>query len=91
MLSPSVTRRLIDRLADDHGAERRRAAAVVQLDTLSAREREIVEAIAQGKSNASIAADLHLSVSTVKNHVSAKLGLDNRVQLALMVQDAQRR
>jgi DNA-binding NarL/FixJ family response regulator len=61
---------------------------------MSARERESVEAIARGRSNASIAADLHLGVSTVKNHVSAVLGkltLDNRVQIALMVQDAQRR
>jgi DNA-binding NarL/FixJ family response regulator len=94
MLSPSVTRRLINRLADDRDAERRRVEAVAQLGTLSAREREIVEAIARGRSNASIAADLHLGVSTVKNHVSAVLGkltLDNRVQIALMVQDAQRR
>ena len=44
-------------------------------------------------SNAAIAAELHLSVATVKSHVSAvlsKLGLDNRVQIALLVQDAQR-
>jgi DNA-binding NarL/FixJ family response regulator len=67
---------------------------MARLDTLSPRDRDIAHAIAQGKANATIAGDLHLSVSTVKNHVSAmlaKLALDNRVQIALLVQDAQRR
>jgi DNA-binding NarL/FixJ family response regulator len=94
MLSPTVTRRLIDRLSDDRDAERRHAEAATQLDALSPRDRDIAEAIAQGKSNAQVAADLHLSIATVKSHVSAilrKLALDNRVQIALMVQDAQRR
>lgn len=93
MLSPSVTRRLIERLADGPDIERRHAEAAATLDTLSPRERDIAEAIAQGKANATIAEDLHLSVSTVKNYVSAmlaKLTLDNRVQIALLVQDAQR-
>jgi DNA-binding NarL/FixJ family response regulator len=63
------------------------------LTDLSPRDRDIAGAIAQGKSNAAIAADLHLSVATVKSHVSAilaKLQLDNRVQIALLVQDAER-
>jgi DNA-binding NarL/FixJ family response regulator len=93
MLSPSVTRRRIERLADSPDIERRHAEAAATLDTLSPRERDIAEAIAQGKANATIADDLHLSVSTVKNYVSAmlaKLALDNRVQIALLVQDAQR-
>jgi DNA-binding NarL/FixJ family response regulator len=94
MLSPAVTRRLIDRLSGDREAERRHAEAAAQLDALSPREREIAYAVAQGKPNAAIAAELHLSVATVKGHVSAllmKLALDNRVQIALLVQDAQRR
>jgi DNA-binding NarL/FixJ family response regulator len=93
-LSPAVTRRLIDRLAGDIDAEDRHSEAVAKLDALSPRGREIAEAIARGKSNAAIAADLHLSVATVKSNVSAvlaKLALDNRVQIALLVQDAQRR
>jgi DNA-binding NarL/FixJ family response regulator len=92
--SPAVTRRLIDRLSGDREAERRHAEAAARLDALSPREREIAYAVAQGKPNAAIAAELHLSVATVKGHVSAllmKLALDNRVQIALMVQDAQRR
>jgi len=93
MLSPTVTRRLIDRLSGGREDERRQADAVARLDTLSPREREVAHAVAQGKSNAAIAAELHLSLATVKGHVSAllaKLTLDNRVQIALLVQDAQR-
>jgi DNA-binding NarL/FixJ family response regulator len=92
MLSPTVTRRLIEHLADDgEGDERRRSAA--RLQQLSPRDLQIAEAIAQGKANAAIAAELHLSVATIKSHVSAMLAalaLDNRVQLALLVQDARR-
>lgn len=93
MLSPTVTRRLIAHLADhdDDGDQRRAAAA--HLRRLSLRDRQIAEAIAQGKPNAAIAAELHLSVATIKSHVSAMLAslqLENRVQLALMVQDARR-
>ena len=93
MLSPTVTRRLIDRLAGDVDADVRHSEAAAMLGGLSPRDREIAAAIAQGKSNAAIAADLHLSVATIKSHVSAmlaKLQLDNRVQIALLVQDAER-
>jgi DNA-binding NarL/FixJ family response regulator len=92
MLSPTVTRRLIDRLAGDRGAEHRRAEAVARFQTLTARDQQIALAIGQGQSNATIAAELHLSVSTIKSRVSsilAQLALDNRVQVALMVQHTQ--
>jgi DNA-binding NarL/FixJ family response regulator len=92
MLSPTVTRRLIDHLvADGPGDEGRRGAD--QLRRLSPRDVEIADAIAQGKSNAAIADELHLSVATIKSHVSAMLAtleLDNRVQLALLVQAGRR-
>ena len=94
MLSPTVTRKLIDRLASgDDGADARHRAARERLRELTDRDREIALAVAEGKANAAIAAELHLSVATVKSHVSAvlsKLGLDNRVQIALLVQDARR-
>ncbi len=93
MLSPAVTRRLIDRLAGDGDATLRHAEALAVLSELSPRDREIASAIAQGRSNAAIASELHLSVATVKSHVSAilaKLRLENRVQIALLVQDAER-
>jgi DNA-binding NarL/FixJ family response regulator len=92
MLSPTVTRRLIDHLAADGGGDEGRRTAD-QLRRLSPRDVQIADAIAQGKPNAVIAAELHLSVATIKSHVSAmlaKLQLDNRVQIALLVQDAER-
>jgi DNA-binding NarL/FixJ family response regulator len=87
-LSPTVTRRLIALVADDGG---RREAARVKLGSLSAREREVADLVGQGCSNADIAARLHMSVATVKAHVSrllVKLEVENRVQVALLVQDA---
>jgi DNA-binding NarL/FixJ family response regulator len=88
ILSPSVTRRLMDRAASEAGAYERARHA---LDTLSPRERDVVVAIARGRSNAEIAAELFMSVATVKAHVSSvlgKLGLDNRTQIALLAHDA---
>ena len=90
MLSPSVTRRLLEHLAEG-GAEARRAASHELLERLTDREREVAVAVAQGKSNAEIAAELFMSVATVKAHVSrllSKLELNNRVQIALLAHDA---
>jgi DNA-binding NarL/FixJ family response regulator len=90
MLSPGVTRRLISHVADD-GVAGRRTRACELLDRLTDREREVAIAIGQGKSNADIAAELFMSVATVKAHVSRllqKLDLDNRVQIALLAHDA---
>ena len=64
MLSPTVTRRLINRLSDDRDAERRRVEAVAQLGTLSARERDIGEGNRAGQIQRQSRADLHLGVST---------------------------
>jgi DNA-binding NarL/FixJ family response regulator len=91
MLSPAVTRRLIAHVADDGGVAGRQARARELLDRLTDREREVAVAIGQGKSNADIAAELYMSVATVKAHVSRllqKLDLDNRVQIALLAHDA---
>jgi DNA-binding NarL/FixJ family response regulator len=88
-LSPSVARRLIAMVAGDPDTAARRERARLQLASLTAREREVAAAIGQGQSNAEIAGSLHMSVATVKAHVSrllVKLGADNRVQIALVVQ-----
>jgi DNA-binding NarL/FixJ family response regulator len=61
------------------------------LERLTDREREVAVAIGYGRSNAEIAAELYMSVATVKAHVSRllqKLELDNRVQIALLAHDA---
>jgi DNA-binding NarL/FixJ family response regulator len=90
MLSPAVTRRLLEHFADG-GVDARRGAASGLLERLTDREREVAVAVAQGKSNAEIAAELYMSVATVKAHVSrllTKLELNNRVQIALLAHDA---
>jgi DNA-binding NarL/FixJ family response regulator len=88
ILSPQVTRKLIDKVAVEAGAHQRARAA---LDQLSPRERDIVLAVATGRTNAQIAEELFVSVATVKSHltrVMVKLGLDNRTQVALLAHDA---
>ncbi|WP_420036100.1 response regulator [Streptomyces sp. cg28] len=69
------------------------ADAQQQLDQLGAREREVALAVSQGRTNAEIAAELYMSVPTVKSHIShilARLELNNRVQIALLVYRAGR-
>jgi DNA-binding NarL/FixJ family response regulator len=88
MLSPTVTRSLIRQVA---GAIRAPAHATARLAELTVRERDVALAVGRGLSNAEIAAELYLSVPTVKAHVSRlfdKLGVTNRVQIALCVHDA---
>ncbi|MEV6776618.1 response regulator transcription factor [Streptomyces syringium] len=91
VLSPTVTRQLIERVTDrgpDRGAEARE-----RLARLNDRERQVAIAVGRGRSNAEIAAALFMSVATVKAHVSrilTKLDLNNRVQIALLAHDAER-
>ena len=90
ILSPTITRRLIEHATKSEGGERRRHARE-QLDRLTEREREVAVAIGHGKSNAEISRELYMSVATVKAYVSRlleKLGYNNRVQIALMAHDA---
>lgn len=89
-LSPSITRRLIEQVTDGTGDDRgARAAALVE--RLTERERDVALAIGRGASNAEIAAELHLSLATVKAHIShlfTKLEAVNRVQVAITMHDA---
>jgi DNA-binding NarL/FixJ family response regulator len=90
ILSPSVTASLIRHVATGQPDDRA-SRARVQLAALSDREREVALAVGRGASNAEIAAELYMSVATVKAHISrllAKLALDNRVQIAVLVHDA---
>lgn len=90
VLSPSVTRQLV-RHATEGAAGTRRGTARTRLAALNDREREVAVAVGRGASNAEIAAELYMSVATVKTHVSrilAKLDLNNRVQIALLTYDA---
>lgn len=90
-LSADVTRRLVQ-LADTARDDPRRASARLRLQTLAPRELEVAIDVGAGRSNAEIAARHHLSLATVKTHVSSvllKLMLTNRVQVALLVHDAE--
>ncbi len=80
-------------VAGDSDAGARAEHARDLFATLSPRERDVALAVGRGQGNAEIAAALHLSVATVKGHVSRlleKLGVDNRVQIALLVQEGKR-
>ncbi|WP_328850502.1 response regulator transcription factor [Micromonospora globbae] len=94
-LSPAVTRTLIAHVTGAApaaaGPDPRRERALRLLAGLSEREREVAVALGQGRTNAEIAAELHMSVATVKAYVSrllTRLDLNNRVQVALLVHDA---
>ena len=89
MLSPTVTKRLLTTFADTEQSEVEKFRT--QLDVLTAREHDVIRAVARGLSNAEIARELFMSEATVKAHVSrslSKLGLRNRVQAAILVHDA---
>jgi DNA-binding NarL/FixJ family response regulator len=88
ILSPTITRRLMDRAATQAGAHQQARTALAKL---SPREYDVMLAVAQGKANAEIAAELFMSVATVKAHIShilTKLELGNRTQVALLAHDA---
>ena len=83
LLAPTVTRRLIEEFARRQAPDRGSPAA---LDVLTAREREVLEHMARGRSNAEIAAELYVGEATVKSHVAhllMKLGLRDRVQAVI--------
>jgi DNA-binding NarL/FixJ family response regulator len=85
LLSPSVTRRVIDRMAQQPTPE---LANRVKLDQLTSREREVLELIARGLSNREIAATLTVEESTIRTHVKrilTKLNLRDRVQAVIFV------
>jgi DNA-binding NarL/FixJ family response regulator len=84
LLSPSVTRRVVDRMA-------RAPIPNGALDELTPREREVLELIAAGLTNAEIARDLVIEESTVKTHVKRilqKLGLRDRVHAVILAYEA---
>lgn len=86
-LQPSIARKVVaefSRLSSSKPADRR------LIDTLSERELEVLQQLAQGKSNKQIAASLYITEGTVKNHMTSilgKLGVGDRTQAALKARE----
>jgi DNA-binding NarL/FixJ family response regulator len=88
LLSPSVTSRVIERMAVHPAPD---AARDARLDELTPREREVLEHMARGLSNAEIADALVIEESTVKTHVKrviGKLDVRDRVQAVIFAYEA---
>jgi len=88
LLAPSVTRRLVQEFATRPSPQVR---PVEGLDLLTEREREVLELVARGLSNAEIAGSLYLGETTVKTHVGRilmKLGLRDRVQAVVLAYES---
>jgi DNA-binding NarL/FixJ family response regulator len=87
LLSPGVTRRLIEEYAE-HAKER---GAAPELDLLTDREREVMALVAAGLSNEEIAERLVVSPATAKTHVSramTKLRARDRAQLVVFAYES---
>jgi DNA-binding NarL/FixJ family response regulator len=83
LLSPSITRRVIDRMAQQPAPE---LANQNKLDELTPREREVLELVARGLANREIAAQLVVEESTIRSHIRRilmKLHLRDRVQIVI--------
>jgi DNA-binding NarL/FixJ family response regulator len=82
LIAPSVTARLLAAFSATGTA----TAPVQPIDPLTEREEEVLLTVARGRTNAEIASELHISLSTVKTHLGslmAKLGARNRVEIAM--------
>ena len=89
VLDPAMTNALLERIRRS-----RDALKDEKLARLTPHEERILTLVTEGKTNAEIAAELFMSVPTVKTHISrllAKLDLNNRVQIALLAHDAETR
>ncbi|MGY1914136.1 response regulator [Blastococcus sp. SYSU DS0973] len=89
LIAPSVTARLLDAFAGTGPT----APPAQPVDPLTDREEDVLAAVARGRSNDEIARELHVTLSTVKTHVSslmAKLGVRNRVELAIWAYETRR-
>ncbi|MBB1585588.1 MAG: response regulator transcription factor [Propionibacterium sp.] len=89
VLAPDVTRTLITVATDAPTAGDPSARALVA--ALTEREREVAVLMTQGLTNNQIGTRLHLSLASVKSHLTSmftKLGVDNRVSAAMIIRDA---
>ena len=83
LISPTIAGKVLERVRAATASPDAEEAIRAEL---SDREIEVLKLIANGKDNAQIAADLHISPKTVKNHISnilMKLQIENRIQAAV--------
>ena len=83
LISPHIAAKVLQRV---RATSSRAAIAETIRSELSDREIEVLKLIANGKDNAQIAGELHISPKTVKNHISnilMKLQIENRIQAAV--------
>jgi len=83
LISPTIAGKVLERIRATTASPE--AAEAIRAE-LSDREIQVLKLIANGKDNAQIAADLHISPKTVKNHISnilMKLQIENRIQAAV--------
>ncbi|GIG22726.1 DNA-binding response regulator [Cellulomonas chitinilytica] len=89
LIAPNVTVRLLAAFAGSAPAR----VPQQPVDPLTAREEEVLLTVARGLTNAEIAEELHISLSTVKTHLGslmAKLGVRNRVEIAMWAYETRR-
>jgi DNA-binding NarL/FixJ family response regulator len=89
LIAPSVTVRLLATFSHPRAGK----PPVHPIDPLTEREEQVLLTVAHGRTNAEIADELHISLSTVKAHLSSlmtKLGVRNRVELAMWAYETDR-
>ncbi|XXY52410.1 response regulator transcription factor [Sorangium sp. So ce269] len=89
LIAPSITARLLAAFADS----RRDLPRAQPREALTDREEEVLLTVARGRTNAEIADELHISLSTVKSHIASlmtKLGARNRVEIAIWAYETHR-
>ncbi|HUR02082.1 MAG TPA: response regulator transcription factor [Nonomuraea sp.] len=89
LIAPSITARLLGTFARTGPA----APPVQPIEALTDREEQILATVARGRTNSEIADELHISLSTVKSHLTslmAKLGARNRVEIAMWAYETNR-
>ncbi len=89
LIAPGVTARLLSAFADARAG----APPVQPVEELTAREEEVLLAVARGRTNPEIGDELHISLSTVKFHLGSlmsKLGARNRVEIAMWAYETNR-
>ena len=89
LIAPSVTARLLGAFAESGPA----SPPAQPVEALTEREEQILAAVARGRTNSEIAAEFHITLSTVKTHITSlmtKLGARNRVEIAMWAYETRR-